>query len=230
MDKLFSGLSFLSRNVQTYEYQRGKVTLQLDIDIDAFTGDYFRAVQKRMRERFVILAEQDKVARDEIIATMLSEETKRFEEEQAANANPVLELSTDEGAKAAPTAESIAARLNLPPIVNPDDATAFLGAEARSLDTKKEILIEMLRGDLDDLHEDENEGSGVLVSWILPNVDIKCTRDSLRALPPRALEELWEFCSEKAKTVKKSKAATTQMISAITGVGSQESRSNGQSS
>lgn len=213
MSKQFAELSFFSRNVQPHEYQRGNVTLTLEIDIDAFTSDYFRAVRSRMRERFAKLATQDRESRDKMIAELIEKE----------NAKPAISetQSVPEGIALIPelTPEVMEKRLNLPDIVDPDQVTAYLEVEAKSLETKKDILIELLRGDLDDTHEDGSEGSGVLVEWNIPNVDIKCTRETLQALSPRALEDLWEFCASKARTVKKTKDETSQMMSEITAGG-----------
>lgn len=208
-------MSSLSKNIQTYTYLRGKVELELEVDIDAFTSDYFRAVRKRMKERFATLVAQDAMAREKMITTIVEEHNKKAED---AKAETAIAVAGQELKQNLLTREEVEKKLDLPPLIDPEAATAYLENEAKSLDTKKDILIELLRGDLDE----NPEGSGVLVSWKIPNVDVPCTRESLRALSPRALDELWEFCSEKANTVKKTPASpNNQTTSGTTGAGSQ---------
>lgn len=222
MPKPFAELSFLTRNVQPFEYTRNGVTFKLLIDIDAFTSEYFRTVRKRSRDRIALLSEEDRVARQKFLGELLEAEKEKLQAKEA-------EKPEVEAASVSPelTIEALEKRLNLPALVDPDAATLHLEIEAKALETKKSILIELLRGDLDDEHPDGDEGSGVLVGWEIPNVEIKCTRESLMVIPTRGLIDLWEFVSDKAHTVKKNQDKRPE-TSPTTNAGLQASQSNGQ--
>jgi len=62
MNEKLKTLSSFSSCIETFTFERGKSSVELDIDVDAFTEEYFRNVGKRQRDRLKIKLVQNRKA------------------------------------------------------------------------------------------------------------------------------------------------------------------------
>lgn len=188
-------LTSLSEMVQTHTFNRGGGSIELDIDIDAFTEDYFRGVGRRQKERY----------RARVL--------KNAEEEKAREAERLRVQAEADSLKPAPEAAgSDTVPVLLPADIDPLEVTLenvdesmrvvdqIWERSATFVEDKKTLRVDML------LDGAETHVGSVLRGWDAENDDggpARLNAATLMKLSPRAVEELWEFCAEKARTVKK---------------------------
>lgn len=144
-------LSAFSENIITVPYERSGDTVNLEINIDVFTPEFFRRVGKKFEQRLKTYQAQDAQA-------------------ARAQSKPKGKAKTDPSRA----------------------AKDFFEREARELEIKREIHVELLAG-------------GVLKGWDLTEngIPIEPTHEVLMRLPPLLVEDIWNLSLEKAKTVKK---------------------------
>lgn len=188
-------LTSLSSCVERFVFDRGTGSISLDIDLDAFTESYFREVGNRQRQRMI----------DKFTASQTNgngngnghQPTSSLGALEIANVD-VLENSEDESEeqqKADSKEEQRKAHEQ-----NVASVDMIWNAAAENIEAQKLLRIDMLL-----LGDTTNENS-VLKGWDAEKMDgspLPLTSEILNQLSGKALEELWEFCADKVRSVKK---------------------------
>jgi len=201
MDAQKSVTSF-SELIETHTFNRGKGSLELDIDIDAFTEDYFRGVGRRQKARY----------RERLEKALREEQDKRLAAQQKIEAESLAALGTednpynDDSPQISPGEVPLAPASAVTPEVtleNIDEAMAAVDQiwenTAIYVEDQKLLRIDMLLGG-------DEAGTGVLRAWDAKHDDgtpAPLNKTTLMKFSHKAIEELWNFCKDKAKTVKK---------------------------
>jgi len=193
-------LSSLSENIVTVPYTRNNLTINIQVNIDAFTPEYFRQLTEKCQNVFAEetqrIKEREKVlqvlkpwqpassfASDERISTMAGQFKVLVAGTSGPN-EPAWFTGLSRGLAALPDGSV----LWVPYI--PVDGGTFT-REAERMEIERQTHAEIL--------------SGVVKDWDVTEdgAPLKPSKEVFLRLPVRVLNDLWNLCLEAAQTVKK---------------------------
>lgn len=167
-------ISFLSENIISVPYKRGGEELELQVNIDAFTPEFWRLMKARAEEKFKTIEAQIKDA--------VKEASKPEVKGTKKPKKPTKKLTRAQQARQAE-----------------DELRAHVKAQMDSiegraiqLEAERETNIEFLLPHVLKGWNATDKG-----------VPVALTKEVLITLPPRFIQELFDLCVKAAKTVKK---------------------------
>jgi hypothetical protein len=193
-------LSALSENIVSVPYQRNGLTINLQVDIDAFTPEFFHGLTERCAPLFSEETERIKAREaelkslkpwqpdtpfgaEEMISTMVGR-FKAIVGGKSGSSEPSWSLGLTRALPTLPDGSILWAHYV------PVDTGSFM-REAERLDIERQTHAEIL--------------SAIVKGWDVTenNAPLQPSKEVFLRLPVRVLNELWNLCLEAAQTVKK---------------------------
>lgn len=192
-------LTAISSCVKPFTFNRGAGSLELLIDLDAFTDQFFIAVGERHKDR--VRAQLPSLDKTVVEPSPPPQEVANVDIIESIEPDPVGEPEQTPESKIEAVAKARQSALESA-LKQIEDI--WKGA-AQNVNDQRDLRIDML---LDG--EEEPKAGAVLRGWDAEQDDgsrLPLTASILRQLSNRATEELWEFCAEQVRTVKKTPTA-----------------------
>lgn len=199
-------LAAISTCIQSFTFDRGAGSIDLQVDLDAFTDSYFQEIGRRQKERvreqefrIHVNGNGNGTGADNAEPIKVEAEVKSDSSEILLEAPP-QELSNVDSVESSETPSSAQAQVEDRLAEMIESIERIWTQAAKNVTNQKALRIDML------LAGDEPHQGSVLRGWDVEMEDgspMPLNSETLGKLSQRALEELWEFCADKVRTVKK---------------------------